>query len=193
VPEILDALEPVRREHLRLSRSIDREPGAVLDDARALEELDELEEATQRYGWCLGLIACTLGTSVLLTRREADGLRILVELVGRHLARQRVRIEPEARELPRLEAAVGEGWEVAAVCAALFLHSGRRLAPGDALAWKLRRSTRSWCLEVQPAPARNGEAELRRAIEALELDGLRWQPEDAGTVLELPAGWLSEA
>ena len=72
-------LLPLLTEHMaRLRLEIERIRG---QGAATAEGLDELTEAIDQLGWCLGLTCAATGADILMERSRADGLALLLNLV----------------------------------------------------------------------------------------------------------------
>lgn len=158
---------------------------------RLAQEGPALTEAGQRaseVGWLLGVLAGGAGTEVLRERREARGLRLLLELAA-------VAIRREGGELclagpiPALHPGTPDGWSLPWTAGALLFDAALAQPEGALLAASFESDASAWRLCARglgPDEALAGRLRARVA----RVEGLELELEPAGWSLRIPPAWL---
>lgn len=149
------------------------------DLAGASLSVDEL-------GWLLAVLASACGADLLLTRREARGLEILVAMLRDALRRKHSVVLAPCGPLPDLHPAPLDGWQIPWAVGTLLWSSGCELEPGAQLAWSAAFAKDSFVIE---APAGTGSAEAAQRV-AVRLPGAEVACDADRWRLRLPGAWL---
>jgi hypothetical protein len=152
------------------------------------ETLTTAGSDTDRIGWQLAVLASAAGTDVMLARREAEGLRMFLELICEALARLGRTLELPTT-LPQLVPTTGGGWEATWLVGAILFETGRTCAPGTQLEWTLEPAEGAHHLRITGAI----DEPLRARIEELAQRVPEAEPsfEPGGCTLAIPGPWLT--
>lgn len=154
------------------------------------EDLAETSASVDELGWLLAVLASASGADLLLERREARGLAILIDSVGGALRREGRELAPAEGPLPALAPHVGAGWELPWAVGATLYAAG---ADGEApLTWRLAREAGAWRLVADAAPTAARLADLRGLL-ARRCPGVELDVAGGTTTLALPESWLAPA
>ncbi|HUR29168.1 MAG TPA: hypothetical protein VM509_13345 [Planctomycetota bacterium] len=177
---LLERIARNTRELELLRREVEREsPAGSADDAPR----DLGDVALELDGWLFGILALELGSDVLFERRERQGLRHVLELVGEMLARDGIPWSLPA--LPELDSADPRCNAICAVVARAVHAAHGACGRVD---WSFTREARSTALRF----AGVGDEHLHRVLVqgAARIDGARAIRDAASTRLVLPEGSL---
>jgi hypothetical protein len=154
--------------------------GGESDLARASREVHEL-------GWLLGVLASAEGADLLLERREAGGLSVLVRALGEALRRAGRELAAPP-EVPRLAPRAADGWQVPwAIGSTLWCAAGA-LPRGSALRFGFARVGERWVLRCGGG-GDCGAASLAQRLQR-ELAEAELVAGAGGLELALPGDWL---
>jgi hypothetical protein len=151
----------------------------------------DLEAATvdvDELGYLLAVVASASGADLLLERRVAEGLRIMIEAVTDVARRLGKELTRPCGPIPHQSANVRGGWELPWAVGALLLTAAVERSAEEHVDWQLLQENDSWVL-VSSGTVADGFAGLRELLgERLPESHLDVRRE--GWSWRIPAGWL---
>ena len=156
------------------------------------ERADDLAHSAtdvHQLGYLLAVLSSSAGADLLLARREADGIELMLRAVADIARRAGRRLSLPDDGLPKQSAEVHRGWELPWAFGALLHQAVMELPEGEALQWRIEATSDSWVLRssrafLTPVGGLRALLEERLPETVLELDedGWRWL---------LPRAWLT--
>ena len=154
-----------------------------------VERTDDLAGASlsvDELGWLLAVLASACGANLLLARREARGLEILVAMLRDALRREHSVVLESCEPLPQLHPAPLDGWQVPWAVGTLLWSSGCELESGARLTWHAAFADEHFVIEA-PASPRSEDAATRVAE---RLPGAQVTCNTERWRLALPRAWV---
>ncbi len=153
------------------------------------EDLGQSAADTDEMGYLLAVLSSAAGADMLLSRRVARGLEILMSAVG-EVARRSGRDLVCEQPIPHLAPEVHDGWQLPWAFAALICQAVLDLPEGEKLHWQLLGEADAWVL-ICPRTPSCGYDGLRQQVGVL-LPETTLDIRDGGWSWRFPASWLRE-
>jgi hypothetical protein len=152
------------------------------------QDLSSASVDVDEIGYLLAVVASAKGADLLLARRVAGGLRIMVDAVS-DVARRRGReLRIPSHGVPEQSAHIHEGWELPWAVGALLLKAALNQAEGEPLDWQLLQEEGSWVL-VSSGTMDDGFVGLRDLV-LQRLPESHLDVRREGWSWRFPADWL---
>ena len=151
-------------------------------------DLSSASVDVDEIGYLMAVVASAKGADLLLARRVADGLRIVIEAVTDVSRRRGRELRRPCRPIPHQAPQVHDGWELPWAVGALLLTAALDREEGQVLDWQFLQENDSWVL-VSSGTVADGFAGLREVIEA-RLPESHLDVRREGWSWRIPAEWL---
>lgn len=191
-----EALLPVLVHRMNNTTQLLSNLGAVLKHAAGRDWLHErssdLADAYRELddtGYLMAVLASASGADLLLDRREARGVALMVASVGEVVRREGGTFREACQPLPEQAPGVKDGWQLAWAVGALLLLSARACgSQGSSFEWQLLEDSEAWVLVGSCVPS-DGFASLAPTL-AGRLPEAALDVRREGWSWRLPAAWL---